>query len=631
VDKRSGLALGLCFFIFIGWMWLQNKIWPPPKPLPPVKTAPVDPVKPAPKPDSPTTTPGTPPAPAMTPGEPSRYAEKPAITLQSQYLDVVLTNKGAGIERATAHFPKATDAVKILEPIYPRIPHMAIRHVDGPDAIESQPWEIVEQKDDRVSFRYRLRNGVEITKNFVLDATTHTLQLTLMLDNKNPVPEGKDAAPEQEMKLDLLAFNGIDPDSLYRYEQYLMAVDRYDKALRMKSLPEIQKGEGKLLEALRLPAGKERDAEIKTITEKYFRVEGGRKEWFGLNNRFFTAAVNPDGPALDVLDQGYYEFREFRGPTPEELKKNGKPVEHQNILASARTGPFKVANARRVFQFTVYVGPMAKDKLKVVPGLEDLGGYRGGCFLAFVVKPAAGIIMELLHFTSGLLHNMGVGIIVTTLLIRLCLFPLSLKSQRNAMQMQMLAPKIQALKERYKDDQQKYGVEQMRLFKENGVNPVAGCLPLFIQMPIFIGMYSVFEMSIDLRRAPFFGWIKDLSEPDRLLGGAWGYHIPLPILPDIHLDALNLLPILMTVTWFLQAFWTPRSPDPQMAQQQKMMMYMPIVFGLSCYGLASGLSLYFLSNSLLSMAEQKIIKRYILKIGPDGKPLAPVVPGIAKS
>jgi YidC/Oxa1 family membrane protein insertase len=209
---------------------------------------------------------------------------------------------------------------------------------------------------------------------------------------------------------------------------------------------------------------------------------------------------------------------------------------------------------------------------------------------------------------------------VTTLLIRLCLFPLSLKSQRNAMQMQALSPKIQALKERYKDDQQKYGVEQMRLFKENKVNPVAGCLPLFIQMPIFIGMYSVFEMSIDLRRAPFFGWIKDLSEPDRLLGPWHPFVIPL-LITDLRIDALNLLPILMTITWFLQAYWTPRSPDPQMAQQQKMMMYMPIVFGLTCYGLASGLSLYFLANSLLSMGEQKIIKKYILKIDSAGHPL----------
>jgi len=625
VDKRSALALGLCFFIFIGWMWLQNKIWPPPKPLPPVKVAPVAPSKTPPSVPAPSTPTPAPPTPSPEPsGAAVRYEEKPSITLKSQYLEVVLTNKGAGVERATIHFPKPTDIVKLLEPIDERWPHMALRQVDGPDAIESLPWEIVEQKDDRVAFRYRLRDGVEITKTFVLDPTSHTLQLTLMLDNKNPVPAGKDVPPEQELALELLAVNGVDPDSLYRYEQYLMAVDRYDKTLRMKSLAEIHKGEGKLLEALRLPEGKDRDAEVKSIHEKYFRVEGGRKEWFGVNNRFFVAAVSPDGPALDVLDQGYYEFR---GLPPDVLKKNDG---HENILACARTAPFKVGNARKVFQFTLYVGPMQKDALKVVPGLEDLGGYRGGCFLAFVVRPAAAIILEMLHFTAGLVHNMGLGIIVTTLLIRLCMFPLSLKSQRNAMQMQLLSPKLKALKERYKDDQQKYGVEQMRIFKENGVNPVAGCLPLFIQMPIFIGMYSVFEMSIDLRHAHFFGWIKDLAEPDRLIGPWHPFAIPL-LITELKIDALNLLPILMTITWFLQAYFTPRSPDPQMAQQQKMMMWMPIVFGLTCYGLASGLSLYFLSNSLLSMAEQKIIKRYILKIGPDGKPLAPVVPAGEKT
>jgi YidC/Oxa1 family membrane protein insertase len=189
------------------------------------------------------------------------------------------------------------------------------------------------------------------------------------------------------------------------------------------------------------------------------------------------------------------------------------------------------------------------------------------------------------------------------------------------MQMQALSPKIQALKERYKDDQQKYGVEQMRLFKENKVNPVAGCLPVFIQMPIFIGMYSVFEMSIDLRHAPFIAWMTDLSQPDRLLGPWKPFEIPL-LITTLSIEAFNVLPILMTITWFLQAYFTPRSPDPQMAQQQKMMMWMPIIFGLTCYGLASGLSLYFLTNSLLSMGEQKIIKKYILKIDKDGKPLA---------
>jgi YidC/Oxa1 family membrane protein insertase len=615
VDKRSTLALVLCFFIFIGWMWLSNKIWPPAKPVPP----PAKPAATAPAttPDASKTAPEAPQTPQAPSGEASRYPVKDLITLRSQNLEVVFTNKGAGIERLTLlNYPKAPDTVPILRTIDPRWPHLALRDIGGPDAIESLPWEIAEQKDDKIEFRYRLRNGLQITKIFTLDREhpgVNTLQMTVLVDNKNPKAEGKDVPAAQKIKLQLLALNGIDVDSPYRYDQYLTGVWRYDKAVHLKAMSEVTTGEGKMAAALALPAGPDRDKEIKTVEDKYFKVSGGLKEWMGLKSRFFASLVAPDAEALNDLDYYYY-----RG-----LPANLKAAEQgrDDIEVSAFTNQLSI-ETRKVYQFTLFAGSLDKEVLQQVPGADDLAGYTGGCLPVFIVRPAALIILELLRFTSKFL-NMGVAIIITTLLIRLCLFPLSLRSQRNAMQMQALAPKIQALKERYKDDANKERTEQMRLFKEHNVNPVAGCLPLFIQMPVFIGMYSVFERATLLRHEPFILWIKDLSEPDRLLGGNWNVHIPLPILPDINFTALNLLPILMMITWFLQAYWAPRSPDPQMAQQQKMMMWMPIVFGISCYGLASGLSLYFLSNSLLSMAEQKIIKKYILKIGPDGKPLNP--------
>jgi YidC/Oxa1 family membrane protein insertase len=615
VDKRSILAMVLCLFIFIGWMWVSPKIWPsqaPKKPDPAVLST-----KP---PDKSVDTAQAKPDPAKTDPakssvEPVRYAEKPSIELNSKHLDVVLTNKGAGVESITLHFPKDRDSVPILRSFDKGVPHLAVRHVGGPDPIESLPWEIVDQKPDRVEFRYRLRNGVEITKVIALETDRHTVQMTLRLDNKNAPEKDKTEPADVPMQLEVVAVNGLDPDSLYRYEQYLMGVWRYNKDLVMKPLAEIEKGESKMADALKMSEGKQRTDEIQSIEDKYFKVSGGLKEWFGVKNRFFTALVLPDGAALDALDSYQYRL-----PPPEVIKGMQG---HHNIVATARTNELRVGASRKVMQFTLYAGPLEKATLRdLTPSAEVLGGYTGGCFLGFVIKPAAVLIQELLRMTSRVLGNMGVGIIVTTLLIRLCLFPLSLKSQRNALQMQALSPKIQALKERYKDDQQKYGVEQMRLFKEHKVNPVAGCLPLFIQMPIFIGMYSVFEMAIDLRHAPFLLWIKDLSEPDRLLGPWNPVVIPL-LITELRIEALNLLPILMTITWFLQAYFTPRSPDPQMAQQQKMMMWMPIIFGLTCYGLASGLSLYFLANSLLSMGEQKLIKKYILKIGPDGKPLGP--------
>ena len=620
MDKRSISALVLCLFIFLGWMWLSPKIWPPAPPAPPKKA---DPSVQAPKPPTPPE--GVKPEPAKPVPEPVQHAEKPPIALApSKYLDVVLTNKGAGVEVVTVQHPKERDKVKelealknqvaVLRPFDKKIPHFALRLVGGTDAIESLPWEIVDQKPDRAEFKYRLRNGVEITKVLVLSPDRHTIDMTLMLSNKNPAAAGKTEPDDVEVQLDLIAVNGLDPDNLYRYEQYLMGVASVDRNLLMKPLGEIEKGEGKLADALKMPEGKDRDNEIQEVYNKYLRVPAPRSQWFGVKNRFFVAAVQPDGAALDALD--YYEFRLSSADVTSAMGG------HHNITATARTRPMRIGVAPKVMQFKILTGPLEEEPLKDIPGLEVLSHYIGGCFLGFIIKPASAFILMLLRFTGGLLHNMGFGIIVTTLLIRLCLFPLSLKSQRNALSMQQLAPKIQALKERYKDDQQKYGVEQMRLFKENKVNPVAGCLPVLIQMPIFIGMYSVFEMAIDLRHANFLAWIHDLSQPDQLLGPWKAVEIPL-LITTLSISSLNVLPILMTITWFLQAFYTPRSPDPQMAQQQKMMMWMPIIFGLTCYGLASGLSLYFLANSLLSMGEQKIIKKYILKIDKDGKPLGP--------
>jgi YidC/Oxa1 family membrane protein insertase len=628
VDKRSFLALVLCLFIFLGWMWLSPKIWPPPPPTATPKKA--DPTVQAPKPPA-TPEPVKPesvkPEPVKPPVEAASYPEKPPIPLSSRYLDVVLTNRGAGLEGVTLQYPRERDEVKdpetlkknqvpVLQAFDPKIPHLAIRQVGGPDAIESLPWEIVEQKPDHVEFRYRLRNGVEITKLLVLNPDRHSIQMTLLLANKNPAPAGKTEPEDVELQLELVAVNGLDPDSLYRYEQYLMGVASVDQKLQLKSLSELQKGEDKLAQALKMADGPDKQNEVKEIQDKYFRITTGRKEWFGVKNRFFTAVVWPDSSGLDALD--YYEFRLSSPAVMAAKTMGGRP----NITATARTKTLRIGPAPKVMQFTVQTAPLEEKALQDIPGLDALSKYIGGCFLAFIIQPASIVILAILKFLgSTVLHNMGFGIIVTTLMIRLCLFPLSLKSQRNALAMQQLAPKIQALKERYKDDQQKYGVEQMRLFKENKVNPVAGCLPVFIQMPIFIGMYSVFEMAIDLRHAGFLGWIHDLSQPDRLFGPWKPVEIPL-LITTLSIEAFNVLPILMTITWFLQAYFTPRSPDPQMAQQQKMMMWMPIIFGLTCYGLASGLSLYFLANSLLSMGEQKIIKKYILKIDKDGKPLA---------
>lgn len=215
-------------------------------------------------------------------------------------------------------------------------------------------------------------------------------------------------------------------------------------------------------------------------------------------------------------------------------------------------------------------------------------------------------ILGILNFFAGLVGGpwkYGIAIILTTLFVRVCLFYLNKKSQMSMYRMSQLAPKMEALKLKYKDDPQKLGQEQWKLFREEKISPLSGCLPMLLQFPVFIAMYSVLEMSSDLRHQPFL-WFDDLSQPDRLIqfGGKVFWDI----------ESFNLLPILMTIIWILQAMMAPKSKDPQMQMNQKMMQWMPLLFGFMCYNLAAGLSWYFLINALLGIAETKIIKKYFL-------------------
>lgn len=605
MDRRTLLAMVLCMAILILWTGVVAPlIWPPPKPAP-RKPAPPSTVRPpAAKPQA------TPSAPPSRPIE--RHPELPPLTLRSKRLKAVFTNVGAGLQELAAIHEN--EEVVLLGPRPAGAPpHWAVREVGGGDPVETLPWKLEEQTDRSVRYSIALTSGVRLAKKFSLDPEGYRLGVVLDVEGPADLPE------EKKVQLEILALQGIQPDSPYRYDYYLHGVVAVDGRLLEFDWAGISAGEAKLAEARRLPAASARDEAIEEA-RKYFTVTTGRKDWFGLKNRFFTVLLQPLGPARTRL-----EAYEFHTAGPAGPGTPGAP--DKNLSVRARTEPLGVRDRRVSFEFSAFAGPLRRDLLAELPGALDLINYGAGCTkgcgpvgvifapVGALVNLVAPAILGLLKFFGGLFGNYGVGIILTTLVIRILLFPLSKKSQVSAFRMQQLAPKIQALRERYKDDQQKFGVEQMRLFREHKINPLAGCLPLLLQMPIFVGMYSVFELSVELRREPFILWIRDLSQPDMLLGPWKPVHIPL--LPTI--DGLNLLPIVMTVIWFLQAYFAPRSPDPQMAAQQKIMLAMPVIFGLMCYGLASGLSLYFLVNSLLAMVEQKAIKKFFLKPLEEGR------------
>jgi YidC/Oxa1 family membrane protein insertase len=232
----------------------------------------------------------------------------------------------------------------------------------------------------------------------------------------------------------------------------------------------------------------------------------------------------------------------------------------------------------------LYAGPQEQDKLeKIAPGLELVVDYG---WLTFIAAP----LFWVLQWLYKLVGNWGWAIILLTVLIKLIFFPLSAASYKSMAKMRVLTPKLMKIKEMYADDKQRMNLEMMELYKREKVNPLGGCLPILVQIPVFIALYWVLLGTVELRGAPWLGWITDLSVKDP-------YYV---------------LPIIMGVSMFVQTKLNPTPPDPI---QAKIMLWMPIVFTGMFLFFPSGLVLYWTVNNILSIVQQWQVNRMIEKAG----------------
>jgi YidC/Oxa1 family membrane protein insertase len=221
----------------------------------------------------------------------------------------------------------------------------------------------------------------------------------------------------------------------------------------------------------------------------------------------------------------------------------------------------------------LYAGPQELEKIKTLaPGLDLVVDYG---WLKVIAYP----IFVLLNWIHNLVENWGVAIILLTVLIKLVFYPLSAAGYKSMAKMRKLAPRLQHLKERYGDDRQKLHEGMMKIYQEEKINPMGGCLPILVQIPVFIALYWVLMGAVELRQAPFALWIQDLSKPDP-------YYV---------------LPVIMAITSFIQVKLSPASPDPV---QQKVMMAMPVIFSVMFLFFPAGLVLYWLVNNVLSILQQ---------------------------
>lgn len=220
----------------------------------------------------------------------------------------------------------------------------------------------------------------------------------------------------------------------------------------------------------------------------------------------------------------------------------------------------------------------------------DFGWYY------FLTKP----FFYILTFLYGIIGNMGWAILLFAALLRLVMFPIANKSYESMSKMKKIQPKVMELQEKYKDNKMLLQQATMDLYRREKINPASGCLPLFIQIPVFFSLYKVLNISIEIRHAPFIGWIKDLSAPDPLTISVWS-HIPLPSLLDI-----GVWPILMGITMWVQQ---KLNPAPANKDQARMFALMPLIFTLMLGHFASGLVIYWTLSNVLSILQQKAIMR----------------------
>lgn len=320
--------------------------------------------------------------------------------------------------------------------------------------------------------------------------------------------------------------------------------------------------------------------------KKSTKFPQSKVDWIGITDKYWLAALIPDKGSLYSSNFNY-------------AIKNGSARYQTDFISTAHKieagGEFRVsqqlfAGAKKV---DLLDGYEKQYDIKLFDRAIDFGWFY------VITKP----VFNTMSFFYNYVGNFGVSILIVTIIIKLLMFTLASKSYRSMKKMKNLQPEIERIKELYADDKMRLNQEIMALYKQEKVNPVAGCLPILIQIPVFFSIYKVLYVTIEMRHAPFFGWIKDLSAPDPT--SIFNLFGALPFTPPSFL-MIGIWPIIMAVTMFLQQRMSPEPSDPVQAQVMK---FMPLVFLIMFSSFPAGLLIYWSWNNILSIIQQYYINK----------------------
>ncbi|MFO7553929.1 MAG: membrane protein insertase YidC [Desulfobacterales bacterium] len=396
----------------------------------------------------------------------------------------------------------------------------------------------IKNKPKEISFSWKSPQGIVVEKKFVFSPKTYLIALEVSVKN------GSDRAIKDNLTLSLLKASP-DNGSTIGFEG--------PSALINNKLEQI---------------------EIKKIKKQ--DIYPGNLKWIAVQDRYFMSAIIPEKPVDASMHLSF---------------------DDRKILTNTYVQPEHTIDPDNlhVVKFNLFFGPKSMTVLKSL-GYDLVKAVHFGMF-DILAKPCVWIMNFIYnHF----IPNYGIAIIILTILTKIILWPLGNKSYKSMADMKKIQPLMVEVKEKYKDDKKKMNEEMMGLYKTYRINPLGGCLPMVVQIPVFFALYRMLYEAIELRHAPFFWWINDLSAPDRLF--RFGFTIPFMQPPY----GFPVLTIIMGATMFFQQKMSPPAGDPT---QAKMMMMMPIVFTVIFINFSSGLVLYWLVNNVISMAQQYYVTK----------------------
>ena len=554
MDRTAWTVVTLCVIGLGLWVWWTGKQLPP-RPAPATLSATVTP---APPPSSPaaTSSAASSPVPAAS-AAPSAapmptFAEK-TETLRNGDVDLHVTNRGGGIAEAVLLNHIGQDDQRVVLNSKEQMPIGAI--IEKPEAPSLDEFTLTRDPDGSLKCE-RTADNVTTRKKFFFPPSNEKKDNFLVEMDVDLVNGGAQPYANPGYFISLGSAAPIHPKDYSYYTRLVWSVgDGKDKS--GIDVNWFGGGGGVFGMGARAP-------------QSFYQQDLANADWIAVSDQFFTTLIAP----LSGKGNGVWGRRFDISP---EQKTFG--IAGALRMPAFQLPPGQTYNAK----FEIWAGPKIYHRLARLDHHEaeimDFGWW--------LFKIVAQFLLNFLNWIHGFIGSYGWSILALTAIIKIVLWPLQNKANLSMRRMSLLNPKIQELREKYKDDPTRMNQEVMKLYKDYGINPVGGCLPMMIQIPIFFGLFKMLGQAVELRNAPFL-WVKDLSQPDTVA------HVPGLGWP------INIIPLCMAATQIWLMAMTPKTGDPT---QRRVMMFTPLIFLFICYNFAAALALYYTAQNLFSIVQ----------------------------